>query len=226
MTAPSFPPFSFARACVRATLALLLVGCAAAPPPAAAPTSVPGGADGAAPPAAARPLAALAGQPTLLLPVQRVAGDAALGVTGEALDAELAFALEERGLPGWTTAAAVRRVAARNAAYTGDPARLPAWGGPRPRAGDPVRDPLASALRSLAALADARFAVVPEELRVAGGEAGAQARLRLLVVDVRAAQVLWAGETAGVSLADPTAAARATRVAVQFADLIVAPPEP
>jgi hypothetical protein len=236
VTAPPSP-----RPRPRTALALLLAlagaACAAPPPGGPAGAREAGGsvATSAAAPAAGReatgqprPLAALAGQRALLLPVQQVVPGADLGVTAPALDAELAFALEERGLAGtWTTAAAARRLAARNPSYAADPARLALPASGRLRAGDPVPEPLASQLRTLGALADARWAVLPEELRAdpaAGGDASAV--LRLLLVDVRLAQVLWAGGTAGVALATTSPAARAPRVAAQFVDLIVAPPEP
>lgn len=181
-------------------------------------------------PVVVRPLAGLAGQRAILFPVQRVTGGAAAGLGADAamrgqLDDELAFALEERGLAGgWTTGPASVRLAARNPMYTADPRTLSVPAASL-RRGDPIAEPLASQLRALAALADARYAVVPLELRVDAADGTTRALLRLALADVRLAQVLWAGETSSVDL--PAApAALAARVAASFTDLIVAPPEP
>lgn len=190
-----------------------------------------------------RPLAGLVGQRVLLLPVQRLASDAGTAALardgGELLrrtDGELAFALDERGLAApWTDGAEAASMARRNPAFGIDPLSLPipsptAW-----RRGDPVREPLGSQIRTLAGLADTRWAVLPLELRFGVADGTARAVLRLALVDVRTAQVLWVGETAGATVpvaqlegGDATALAGtlAARAAAQFTDLIVAPREP
>lgn len=190
----------------------------------------------------ARPLSGLAARRVLLLPVQGVEaepGAAAGGVAAElpaALDAELAFALGERGLGAlWTTAAAARRMATQNPGMGLEPAALPLP--PARQLGrGAVLEPLAGQLRALAALADARYVVVPVALQLgapsvaAGGDSGPEARttratLRLLLVDVRAAQILWSGTTEAVELA-ASSPALAASVASRFADLIAAPRAP
>jgi hypothetical protein len=147
-------------------------------------------------------------------------------VDAAALDAEIAFALgERRAAAAWTGADAVRRLARSSAAYAGDPAALALPPDERLRGGAELLDPLASQLRALAALTDARYVVVPVALRAAGEGDARRAVLRVLLADVRGARVLWAGETAGVPLAGPPAAI-AARVAEQFADLVAAPLQP
>lgn len=189
-----------------------------------------------------RPLAGLVGQRVLLLPAQRLvptAEAAGLGRGGATLlrqlDGELAFALDERALGAlWSDAGEVAGMARRNPTYAPDPLTLPVPSAAQWRAGDPVREPLGSQLRALAALADARWAVLPLELRLAAGDGMARAVVRLALVDVRTAQVLWVGETPGAAVplsgtaaeGDALAAALAARAAVQFTDLIVAPREP
>jgi hypothetical protein len=229
VTAPDCLPSLRRAAAVLALSAVgALAGCAGRPD--ADPAREAGGAvpEGAQPAQPARPLAIVAGQRVVLVPVQRVAGGL-LGVSAPALDAELAFALEERGLAArWTAAEAARRMASRNPTFTGDPGAID-LGVAEPRPGTELEEPAASQLRALAALADARYVVVPRELRADSTGGAARAVLGLVLVDTRRQQVLWAGETAGVPLADaaPAArAARAARIAAQFVDLVAAPPPP
>lgn len=227
-----------------AALLVAAVGCSAsgrraageavAPPTV---TAAPGGEE--------RPLADLVSRRALLLPVQGVQlapGVAAGGAAAlpAAIDAELAFALGERGLGAlWTTAAAARRLATQNPGMALEPGALPLPPARQLERGE-VLEPLAGQLRALAALADARYVVLPVALQLAApssavapatGEAGGQppaaprATLRLLLVDVRAARVLWAGSTRPVELAT-TSPAFAARVADSFADLIAAPRTP
>ncbi|HEY0970569.1 MAG TPA: hypothetical protein VGE02_06300, partial [Gemmatimonadales bacterium] len=186
---------------------------------------------------AERPLAGLARGGGLVFPVQQLelapgvrapsgGADAAL----RAMDRELAFALDERGLGTAVSDAAVaERLARANVSYAGDPRALPLSPGRPMSAGDEVGEPLASRLRAVAALADRRHVVVPLALRlepaVAGAADSARAVLRVALVDVRLARVLWAGSTAPVEGAHPSGSLL-PRVAARFADLLVAPPEP
>ena len=226
MTAPTRLPTRLPTAARRAVIVALgaLAACASQSGADAAAREAGGTVAAAAPGAQpARPLAVVAGQRVVVVPVQRVAGHALLGVSAPALDAELAFALEERGLASrWTAAEGARRMASQNPTFTGDPGAIDL--GPA-KVGEDLAEPAASQLRALAALADARYVVVPQELR-ADTPGGARAVLRVALVDTRRQQLLWAGETAGVPLADVAAAARAPRVATQFVDLIAAPPPP
>ncbi|HEX5580690.1 MAG TPA: hypothetical protein VFX39_03870 [Gemmatimonadaceae bacterium] len=250
MTTPTRPAVhapSPARALARASALLAgtiavactvaLTGCAAAPAarpatPSAAP-AVP----------AERPLAGLARGGALVFPVQHL--ELAAGVAApsggavaalRAMDGELAFALDERGL-GTTVAgpAVAERLARSNPTYAADPRALPLSAARPMKAGDDVDEPLSSQLRAVAALADRRHVVVPLALRVepvgtAGGGAAAaddaaRVTLRVALVDVRMARVLWTGSTEPVEGPYPSGAL-APRVAARFADLFAAPPEP
>lgn len=214
------------------TMALAAAGCGAgrqavegARAPAAV-TDTPGG--------AGRPLAALAGREVVLLPVQRVDAGPGAGVAGVealagAVDGELAFALRERSVgEGWMAAYAVRGLAARNPAMGLRPDRLPLPPDRDLRGGSAVLEPLAGQLRGLAALAGARYALVPLAVRLSGMEGSSaqggsvRAVLHLALVDVRAAQLIWAGDTAPVEL-PPDSPALAARLAARFADLIAPP---
>lgn len=191
----------------------------------------------------ARPLSDLASRRVLLLPVQRVEREPGIPAAATAalptiLDAELSFVLAERGLGSlWVTAAAARRMAAQNPGMGLEPAALP-LPPPRQLERGPVLEPLSGQLRALAALADARYVIVPTALHLgaapafaaAGGSSTTagqvtRARLMLLLVDVRAAQILWAGSTEVVDL-EPAAPAFGATIASRFADLIAAPRSP
>jgi hypothetical protein len=108
---------------------------------------------------------------------------------------------------------------------------LPARGEPDPpgapaRADGAVPDPLASQLRTVVALNDARYALVPAELRVSRDRAGtARLVLRLALVDARASQA-----RGGTARSHRRRAGRRVLVhrrrgarAARFADLIAAP---
>lgn len=183
------------------------------------------------------PLGGLAGREVVLLPVQRVelpTGSAAsdAGALREMLDRELAFALGERGIArGWTMAEGARSIAARNPSMGLDPEQLPLPPSTQLRGGSMVLEPLAGQLRSLAALAGARYAVVPLMLAASSPAGASQATdsvrvvLHLIVADVRTAQLVWVGDTAPVELpvGSPSLAAR---VAASFADLVAPPGAP
>jgi hypothetical protein len=202
-----------------------------------------GGVGGAMPEATAapspapaeRPLAGVARSGVLLFPAQRV--ELANGLAAppggtdallRQLDAELAFAVGERGLGSAVAGASVaERLARTNPTYAMDPRALPLSVARPLQGGDEVQEPLASQLRAVSALADRRHAVVPVVLRLEPGAAAGSARatLRLALVDVRLSRVLWAGATEAVEVAYPSAAV-APRTAARFADLLVAPREP
>ena len=85
-----------------------------------------------------------------------------------------------------------------------------------------VVEPLAGQLRSLVALNDARYVLVPAELRferAAQSAGAARAVLRVTVVDARMSRVRWAGDVASdtVSAFSPALAAG---VAARLADLV------
>lgn len=184
--------------------ALATVACARPPqPPAAQNPVAPAG--GLAPGTLAR-FAALR---IVVLPVQLVApstidGWTAFGAGGiderRAFDDMLERELTDRGLgTQWVYPAALAQSARRNPTYLTDPYTLRALDGVRlamRRAQDPIPEPIAGQLRALTAVSDARYALVPLDMRIAGpgGPAGAQAFLRLAFIDTRGSAVVWTGE--------------------------------
>jgi hypothetical protein len=188
----------------------------------------------AAPPPDVRPLAAFAAQRVAVAPAQRLrlADSAAWGAQVAsprdylgALDSAFSAALAERGMgSAWALPADVERAARRNAAYAADPHAL-AVGALVPRRTPPpvdLTEPLASQLRTLVALADARYAFVPVELRFEKGAGAGRAVVHVALLDARAAQVTWSGDVAG-DTASTLSPALAASAAVRLADLIVAP---
>lgn len=187
------------------------------------------------PPPDFRPLNGFAAQRVAVLPAQRLrpvdslawgahapAGRAYL----VALDSALAAQLTERGLGSvWALASDVERAARRNVAHAPDP-RVLAVNPLMPRRNAPPEDipePLASQLRTLVALTDARYALVPVELRFEkGAEGPGRAVLRVALLDARASTVTWSGDVAGDSSATLSAALAASPAA-RLADLIAAP---
>jgi hypothetical protein len=188
-------------------------------------------------PLPARPLAGLAGEPIIVLPVRFLRPADSLGWAAQVgdpraflarLDDEIAFAVRQRGAATkWTWPDELTRLARRNASFATDPHDVAAE--PlRPRPGQrpvvEVRDPLASQLRSLVALRDARFALLPVEVRFepAGGGTSGRAVLYLALVDARLATVVWTTQIASDTATAPTAAALPASLGERFADLVAA----
>jgi hypothetical protein len=190
----------------------------------------------AAPAHVVRPLERLAAEHILVLPVQYLVFGDSLG-WGPAmaspraylstLDDEIAFALRERGLDGrWTLAPSIVESAQRNAGFSADPhaiearplrpgAKLDEWQLP---------EPLASQLRSLIALTDARYVLFPVELRTTSAGASGRAVLHVVVVDARRSQVQWAGDVVSAPHATMSPAI-AAELGSRLADLVAAPAE-
>ena len=206
-------------------LAALTLACGG-PKPAAEP--------GAAP-QPARPLAALATQPVALLPAQYLrVGDSAslrdaLGPTRpflSALDSAIARELAVRATAtSWIMADALARSAKRNPAFTSDPHALSAESlrsGVR-RTNPRLGEPLASQMRSLVALTEARYGLIPVEVRFEPRAAGgARPILRLVLVDARLAEIIWSGDVS-IEVATPATAPVVEGLARRVADLLVAP---
>jgi hypothetical protein len=71
------------------------------------------------------------------------------------------------------------------------------------RRGSDIPEPVATQLRMLGGFHDARYALVPVELRFERGrEHGGRAVLYLAVLDVRASRLAWSGEVAGSDYQD------------------------
>ena len=170
------------------------------------------------------PLAPFAGTKVAVVPVQFFRVDSSgWGAPGgaalrAAFDSLLSEALNEHGLAGtWATPADVQRSSRRNAMYTGDPKNLGAFSVRYGAAKDtPIADPLASNLRRIVALHDARYALVPVELHVDAEKGGGHLGIRLLMVDARTSAPVWQADLVG-----ETAAAYAPKLLLQLANRVV-----
>lgn len=214
-----------------------LAGIAAAVASCAKPAPAPTPATAAQPQQPARsgsPLAGLAGQHVVVLPVHYIRADT-LGWSSSierpretlaALDSAIERSLDERGFrTDWTFPPALARSARRNAGYVPDPYSLAAE---RLRSGvtladNQLREPLASQVRGIIAVTDARFALFPVELRfepVATG--GARPVLRVALLDARASRLVWSGDIRG-AVRPKFSDVALESVALALADLIAAP---
>jgi hypothetical protein len=197
----------------------------------------------------------LAAQRILVLPVQAVVFTDSLGWGNriasvrsylQTVDDEITYALKDRGLDGkWVLADAVVRSAKRNSDFAADPHSIDTRQ-LRPGAKTDeflLREPLASQLRSLTALNDARYVLVPVEVRVVntpGAPAShslkttattntqqssgavsprANAVLHVVVIDTRRSQLQWVGDVVGAPLTK-FSPALAADLASRLADLI------
>jgi hypothetical protein len=183
-----------------------------------------------------RPLAAYATRRVIVVPTHYLRPADTLGWASRIsdsrdylanVDAEIAFALGERGIKNrWVFPPALAESAKRNTTFAPDPYDLAAqWlRPPMAKAPEQLLEPLASELRSLVALhEDARYVLFPVEIRFApaGGGQG-RAVLRVAVLDARMSRITWMGDV----LSDPSAAfspALAASVAGHLADLVAAP---
>lgn len=210
---------------------LLLIVTAGACLPAQQPVQqpVPQPAPQTAPPTA--PLAQYSSVKVAVVPVQFYKADAGGFVVQPgaamraAFDSLLSEQLEEHGLKSmWATPADVQRTAKRNATYTADPRNLGAYpvrNGVSPKKPQIV-DPLASNLRRVVALHDARYLLMPVELHAEGGKDGGYLAVRLLLVDARLNTVLWQMDLPSERAATYSPALL-QQLATRVADLIVAP---
>jgi hypothetical protein len=232
---------SFIVTTLRTSLIAIVVvaGCsrAATPPPNASSPSASSASAPAAPATAPTQtstrgaLAPLASQPLIVLPVQqlRLTVPDWSDKVGEpraylaAVDDEIAFAVKERGVRGkWAYPPDLARSARRNPTHATDPyaIALDPLAAVERDAENMVAEPLAGQLRALAGLWDARYALVPVELRLTPDGSGARATLHLVVIDVRQAKLTWKGDVTG----DPVRAfspAIAAGIAGRVADLFM-----
>lgn len=171
----------------------------------------------------------------MAMPTQLFRTDDPTGWSGRVSDPRAYLALADSALErelrarnygaNWVFPAELTRTAKRNPTYATDPAAI--------RAGDAVRrlerktssslaEPAASQLRVLAGMHDARYALVPVELRfesAAAGGAGGHVVLHIAVLDVRGARLDWSGDVASDDQATFGPALLAS-LAQHFADLI------
>lgn len=152
------------------------------------------------------PLAPFIAQRVSVLPIQRLRADSTTPLKApdwpaarRELDDSIATAISERGVGRrWAYARDIDRMAKRNMGYVSDPYALGA-GALRNRAfksGEQAPSVVVTNLRSLIALGDSRFALVPVELSFAGTDAERMAVVRLVLLDGRIGQVVWFGDVA------------------------------
>jgi hypothetical protein len=143
--------------------------------------------------------------------------DVVWATTRLALDSAVAAVLQERGLGRkWAYAGDVVRTAKRNPTYASDPYALGVLRlrGAELKSGSILPQLLADNLRTVTALGDTRYALIPVELR-AQGEGVV---LRLVMADTRTRTLVWAGDLAAPGGADLIAG-----LAKRVADLIIEP---
>lgn len=182
------------------------------------------GAQEEAPAGATLPLGAFAAERVAVVPLQYWRADStgwSTGVAGPGIraqvDSVIAETMRDRGMGSrWAFAADVIRGARRNPMYSTDPTSLGVgrWRSTTPVVGDALPAMVADNLRLISALGDARYALIPVELRVEGPFAF----LRLVLADTRTRTIVW-GADLGVQAPDGMVAAIGTRVA----DLVVEP---
>ena len=218
--------------------AATFAACAKPAPPAPAPQAAPADTQASQPAQlpvrTMSPLAGLAGQHIVVLPVHYLRADtigAAARIedprgTLAALDSAIERALGERGFrTSWSYPPALARSARRNAGYVSDPYSL---AGERLRFGvrmsdDRLAEPLASQLRSIVAVTDARYALFPVELRFERVPDGKlRPILHVALLDARGSSVRWMGDVRGAAGTNITPATLES-VAFALADLVAAP---
>ena len=189
-----------------------------------------------APSGGLRPLGGLAAQRIVVAPVSALREGDALGWAAgiprqrewlRELDQEIAFALGERGLDrAWVYPEALARSYQRNPSLSPDPHRLatePLRGVARLNPDLRVPEPLATQLRTLVAMHDGRYVLLPLEVAFEPDTgATGRARLRLMLVDARSTEVRWLGDVRSdpARLLSPGVPAS---LAARMADLIAAP---
>jgi len=183
----------------------------------------------AAPPPSSAPLAQYTSVKVAVVPVRFYPGDTAFvrepaPAIRAAFDSLVSAQLEEHGLKGqWATPAEVVRAAKRNSMYAGDPKNLGAFSLRNGVGKDAViPDPLAGNVRRVAALHDARYTLMPVELRVVGGKDGGQFIVRLLFLDARLMTALFQVDLVG-DAAEKYTPAMLEKLATRVVELAVAP---
>ena len=178
-------------------------------------------------------LAPFASEALIVLPAQRLrasVSDWAAKVRDEksylsTIDDEIAFAIRERGLKGqWAFPADLARAAKRNPGYTADPYNV-AVGALAAVERDPekiIGEPLGSQLRAFGGLFNARYALIPVEVRLSPDSSGGRASVHLAVADTRASRLAWKGDVSGDGARTFTPAV-AAGLAGRVADLFFTP---
>jgi hypothetical protein len=139
------------------------------------------------------------------------------------VDDEIAFAIRDRGLRGqWAFPADLARSAKRNPGYVVDPYTIALDPlAPVERDADKlITEPLAGQLRAFSGLFNARYALIPVELRLVPDPSGGRATLHLVVIDTRGAKLTWKSDVSGDGMKNFTPAV-AAGLAGRVADLFI-----
>ena len=194
--------------------------------------------------AASTPLAGMVGRQMLVLPAQYLSvanagGGFDIVPSGQSLlpifDEEIADAFRKRGVKNnWTFGSDIVASAERNAGLAGgDPRNLPTAGIRAVKAGDnPLPEPLAGQIRGLVALTNARYTLLPLEVRLDIRNSERKGSVRLLLIDARTSRVAWADDVVAQTQRDPQIVSEAMSpygfrmlardLATRFADMVVA----
>lgn len=148
------------------------------------------------------------------------------------LDEELIDQARKRGVRNnWVSAKDLIESAMRTGGIVTDPRELNVQQIRRIKAGDtPLGEPLGTDIRNLAALTNARYALLPLEVHVDNRNGMRTGTVRMLLIDTRTARVVWADDVRAPINREPTAAQDALspygfrqlsrELASAFADLV------
>jgi hypothetical protein len=175
-------------------------------------------------PAPALLLAPLAGQPIAVLPSTYVISDGTVTGIPATRAAQLAWvdsvigeALQTRGPEAkWLLPAELRRIARRAPGIVTDPDQL-GQATMRFEGFKKVPDPLFANIRSLSALTNSRFMMIPAAIRFSQTANGVRVEATLVLVDTRSGDIPW--RSSPVAVAPTAAAALAGTIAWILPDL-------
>jgi hypothetical protein len=187
------------------------------------------GAPGADPASDTALLSGYSGRAVLVLPLQQVSETPGLSLSRsdaaaafrEEMDYEIRFAFGDSPPARWVFAPAIIESSKRNIGVSADPLKLSVEGLTEklPEPEDAVSETLRTQIRQLLALTDARYVLLPVNVRVSKtGQNGMQrATMRVVLIDARLARVRWAEDIStepAPTLNRAVAAALASRLAV------------
>jgi len=140
------------------------------------------------------------------------------------LDDSIGAAISARGIgKKWAYAADIARLAKRNSDYVSDPYALGAapLRNPQKKVGDPASVVVVNSLRSLIALGDSRFALIPLDLWFQHKGTENRPVLHVVLVDGRAGQIMWFADVGGEP-GTRFSSAEIGALAERIADLVIA----
>ena len=138
------------------------------------------------------------------------------------LDDSIGVAIAARGIgKKWAYAADIVRLSKRNADYVSDPYSLGAAAlrNSKKKVGDPAPSAVVNNVRSLIALGDSRYALIPVDFWFSNTGGVIRPVLHIVLLDGRGAQLVWFADVAG----DPGtkfASAEVGAFAQRIADLV------